>query len=93
VQDDVEVVARYIRAGRLGHVPVVPSERDDLAVRERLCERTAELAARARDQDAASVSRADRIGVLVLHRAATRGSFQGTVYSSGSSGSYSVVTW
>ena len=34
-----------------------------------------------------------RIGVLELHRCATRGSFQGTVCSSGSAGSYSSVTW
>ena len=54
-------------------------------------ERVAELAARARDQGAAS--RADRIGVGVLHRCATRGSFHGTPCSSGSLGSYSSVTW
>ena len=31
--------------------------------------------------------------VVVLHRCATRGSFHGTPCSSGSSGSYSSVTW
>ena len=35
----------------------------------------------------------ERIGLRVLHRCATRGSFQGIVCSSGSSGSYSAVTW
>ena len=38
-------------------------------------------------------SRADRIGVRVLHRSATRGSSQGISCSSGSAGSYSSVTW
>jgi hypothetical protein len=47
-------------------------------------ERVAELAARARDQGAAS--RSERIGVVVLHRCATRGSFHGTPCSSGSAG-------
>jgi len=90
VQDEVE--RAETRRGRVGDVPVVPRERDGLVVRERIDERAAELAARARDQDA-TASRADRIGVLVLHRCATRGSFQGIVCSSGSAGSYSCVTW
>ena len=75
--------------GAVRHVPVLVCERDDVVVRERLAERAAELAAGARDQDA-TASRADRIGVLVLHRCATRGSFQGIVCSSGSAGSYSA---
>ncbi len=57
-----------------------------------LGERDAELAAGARDQDAAW-SRSDRIGDLVLQRSTTRGSSQGTPCSSGSAGSYSSVTW
>ena len=78
--------------GRLeANVPLGAAEREDVVVRERVGERMAELAARARDQDTAS--RAERIGVVVLHRFATRGSFHGTPCSSGSSGSYSSVTW
>ena len=66
-------------------------EREDVVVGERARERVAELAARARDQDAAS--RGERIGFVVLHRCVTRGSFQGMPCSSGSPGSYSSVTW
>jgi hypothetical protein len=77
---------------RQRHVPVAARERDDVVRRERLDERAAELAAGARDQDAAA-SRSDRIGDRVLQRSTTRGSFQGISRSSGSAGSYSSVTW
>src|SRR5205823_343278 len=56
-----------------------------------LTQRLAELAAGARDQETAS--RSERIGDSVLQRCATRGSFQGNSCSSGSSRSYSSVTW
>src|SRR5205823_6180161 len=78
---------------RKGHVPVLVPEREHVVVGEDVLQRAPELAARAGDQDATTVSRADRIGVRVLHRCATRGSFQGTVCSSGSRWSYSAVTW
>ena len=55
-----------------------------------LSERVTELAARPRDQDAAS--RSDRIGDFVLQRSTTRGSSQASWCSSGSAGSYSSVT-
>ena len=74
-----------------GHVPAAPVEREHVVVGERVRERVAELAARARDQDTAS--RGERIGFVVLHRCATRGSFHGMPCSSGSAGSYSSVTW
>ena len=93
MQDEVDRASGQIRAGRVGNVPVGVAERDDVLVRECVLQGAAELAARARDQDATAASRADRIGVLVLHRCATRGSFQGIVSSSGSAGSYSAVTW
>ena len=73
------------------HVPAVAAEREDVVPLERIDERVAELPARAGDQGVAS--RSERIGVVVLHRCATRGSFHGTPCSSGSSGSYSSVTW
>ena len=41
----------------------------------------------------AARSRSERIGDSVLQRCFTRGSDQQTPYSSGSSGSYSSVTW
>ena len=72
-------------------VPLVTAEREDVVVREDTGERVAELATGAGDQGAAS--RSERIGVVVLHRCATRASFHGTPCSSGSSGSYSSVTW
>ena len=54
----------------------------------------AELAARARDQDATALVPRRRGSVSgVLHRSFTRGSFQGMPCSSGSAGSYSSVTW
>jgi hypothetical protein len=59
--------------------------------REGLLQRGAELAACAGDQ--VTASRSDRIGDSVLQRCATRGSFQGNSCSSGSSRSYSSVTW
>ena len=46
----------------------VARQRDHVVVREGLRERVAELATGARDQDATPASRADRIGVLELHR-------------------------
>ncbi len=78
--------------GRWGErdVPVLTAQRQDVVGRERLLQRPAQLAGGAGDQDA---SRADRIGVVVLHRCATRGSFHGIPCSSGSAGSYSSVTW
>ena len=93
VQNEVEVASQQTVAWRLGDVPVGVGERDDVVGGEGLLERVAELAARPRDQDSTAASRADRIGVLELHRCATRGSFQATVCSSGSAGSYSTVTW
>ena len=88
--------ARLVTALSLGGFVTSQSsrlERDEIVVRERVLERAAELAAGARDQDATAASRADRVGVLVLHSPTTRGSFQGIVCSSGSAGSYSAVTW
>ena len=79
------------RRGLEAHVPGRPGQCEHLVAGERLRERAAQLAARPRDQGTAS--RAERIGVVVLHRWATRGSFHGTPCSSGSSGSYSSVTW
>ena len=94
VQHEVEVVsARKLGPRGVGHVPVRMAERKDVVRGELLSERAAELAARTGDQDSTEASRADRIGVLELHRCATRGSFQGTVCSSGSSASNSTVTW
>ena len=74
---------------RLRHVQLGSRARD--GVRKHLLERGAELAARARDQDA--LSRSERIGLSVLHRCLTRGSSHGIPFSSGSAGSYSRVTW
>ena len=81
------------RKGRrlVADIPRGAIEREHLVGGEDGGERVAELAARTRDQGA--TSRADRIGVVVLHRCATRGSFHGTPCSSGSVGSYSSVTW
>ena len=62
-----------------------------VGVRKGLAQRGAELAACAGDQETAS--RSERIGDSVLQRCATRGSFQGNSCSSGSSRSYSSVTW
>ena len=78
--------------------PVVESRARDVELRVRarvrvgkdLLQRRAELAAGARDQDA---SLAERIGDRVLQRSRTRGSSQGSSYSSGSFASYSSVTW
>ena len=81
------------RGGGEADVPVLPRERAHVVRREGGGERDAELAARARDQDAAALSRAERIGVPMLHRSLTRGSSQGIPCSSGSAGSYSSVTW
>ena len=78
-------------APRSGRPTSSRREGEHVVVREATGERMAELAAGAGDQGAAS--RAERIGVVVLHRCATRGSFHGTPCSSGSSGSYSSVTW
>jgi len=65
--------------------------RTSIRLREDFLQRGAELAARAGDQETAS--RSERIGDSVLQRCATRASFHGTSYSSGSSRSYSWVTW
>ena len=71
-------------------VELEPAER--VCVREALGEGGAQLAAGARDQDAA-VSLWDRIGDCVLQRCRTRGSSQEIPCSSGSAASYSSVTW
>ncbi len=89
VQDGVETRERR---GRPAHVPGRLVERDDLLVAKRLGERPPELSAGARYEQAAA-SRGERIGELVLQRCLTRGSAQQTPCSSGSSGSYSSVTW
>jgi len=81
------------RRRRLGDVPVAVRQRDNLVPGEGLDERLPELPARAGDQDAAVLSRLERIGDWVLQRGFTRGSSQGISCSSGSSGSYSSVTW
>ena len=78
------------RRRRERDVPVGARQRP--RVRERLGERVAELATRARDHSAARWSRSDKIGDRVLHRSTTRGSFHATPCSSGRSGSYSSVT-
>jgi hypothetical protein len=75
---------------RFRNVPVLVADGDYLVRGEGFLQRSAELAARARDQDA---SRSDRIGDCVLQRCFTRGSSQGRLCSSGSAGSYSRVTW
>ena len=83
---------RERRRGK-GDVPVGMAQGEHLLACERFLERVAELAARARDQDAAAVSRGERIGDRWLHRSTTRGSSQAISCSSGSAGSYSSVTW
>ena len=88
MQDEVETLLAESRIERMRDIPVRVRQRPDVVVGECLLERVAELAPRPRDQDSTAASRADRIGVVVLHRDATRGSF-----SSGSLGSNSVVTW
>lgn len=88
-----EIRPRKLLRSRQRDVPVRMAQRHDVVSGEGVLERAAKLAARARDQDSTAASRADKIGLLVLHRCATRGSFQGTVCSSGSAGSYSAVTW
>ena len=73
-------------------VPALTVEGDQVVVCERRRERLPQLTGGAGQEDA-SASRAERIGVVVLHRCATRGSFHGIPCSSGSEGSYSEVTW
>ena len=73
-------------------VPLRARQGRYLIGRERLDERAPELPARAGDQDAAR-SRSDRVGDVVLQRCFTRGSSQAISCSSGSSASYSSVTW
>jgi hypothetical protein len=90
VQDEIRL--RKPRRRRELDVPAAPVERDDLVARELVLQRAAELAACARDQDPAA-SRTERIGDAVLQRCLTRGSSQGSPFSSGSAGSYSSVTW
>ena len=75
---------------READVPAAACERE--RVGELLGQRVPELAARARDQDAAAESRSERSGDRVLQRSTTRGSFQGIPFSSGSAASYSSVT-
>ena len=75
----------------VGDVPTCTVEGEEIVGGEHAREGAAELTARPRDQGAAS--RADRIGVVVLHRCATRASFHATPCSSGSAESYSSVTW
>ena len=79
------------RGGLVADVPGAPVQGEDVVVAERARERGPELAPGPRDQGAAS--RSERVGVVVLHRWATRGSFHATPCSSGSAGSYSSVTW
>ena len=91
MQDEIGSCER--RGRREPDVPVVTRERLHVVRRERLRERDAELAARAGDQDATAWSRAESVGICVLHRCLTRGSSQAIPCSSGSAGSYSSVTW
>ncbi len=93
MQNKVELTLQRSVTWWVRDVPVLAAKRDKIVLREHVLKRLAELAAGARDQDATAESRADRVGVLVLHRPATRGSFQGIVCSSGLAGSYSAVTW
>jgi hypothetical protein len=90
-----EIRPRQALRIRIPYVPVLVRERERLDVREYLGERATELAARTAYDDLAEVawSRSDRIGDCVLQSCLTRGSSQGTPCSSGSSGSYSSVTW
>ena len=77
---------------RQRHVPVRVCERNDLVAGEGLLQRAPKLAARAGDQESAA-SLFDRIGDVVLQRSTTRGSSHGQSCSSGSSASYSSLTW
>ena len=72
VQHEPERLSQF--RGRKRDVPVRVAQCH--SVRKLARERTAELAARARDYDAL-LSRSDRIGDVVLQRSATRGSFHG----------------
>jgi hypothetical protein len=83
---------RLSQSGRrgIGDVPLLA--REGKRVREDLGERPAELPPGAGYEDATVASRSDRIGDDVLHKLATRGSFQGRPCSSGAAGSYSSVT-
>ena len=72
-----QVWDREARGRRKGHVPICIVERDHVVGGERLTERGAELASGARDQDASTASRAESVGLSVLHRCLTRGSSQG----------------
>jgi hypothetical protein len=74
------------------YIPVLVPEREDAVPGERVLKRTAELPARAGDQDSGASS-SDRIGDRVLQRSTTRGSSHGHSFSSGSSASYSSLTW
>ena len=98
MEDEVELALCHVGARRERDVPLLAAQSENVVVRKPLPERPTELPARAGDenstgQDAAPASRAERIGSVVFHRRATRGSFQGIVCSSGSDGSYSSVTW
>ncbi len=98
VEHEVEIALCQVDTGWVRDVPLLARQRHEVVGGEGLLERPAELAAGTGDQDAsaqdaASASRADRIGSVLFHRCATRSSFQGIVCSSGSAGSYSSVTW
>lgn len=92
MQHEVER-AEQVRRRRQRDVPAAAIEGEDVVFGERLRQCVPELAARAGDQDAADRSLAERVGVAVLQRCTTRGSFHGTPSSSGSAGSYSRETW
>src|SRR4029077_194252 len=88
VEDELEARQPWWRQR---HVPVVAFECDHLVARESLDERAPELPTGPGYEQAAA-SRGETIGVVVLHRCATRSSAQHTPCSSGSAGSYSSVT-
>ncbi len=94
MEDEVE---RWQLGRRERHVPVGVGECQQFVAGERLLQRTAELPAGPRYENAASeqaaLSRGERVGVWLLHRCLTRGSAQQSPCSSGSAGSYSSVTW
>ncbi len=89
--------ARPVEPGRrrMGDVPVRTGQ--GARLRELLAKRVPELPGGAGDegragQETARRSRSERIGERVLQRSTTRGSFHGTLCSSGLAASYSSVT-
>jgi len=90
-----EVGLRQTFGVRLANVPVLARQCSRLDVGECLDKRAAELPPGPGYDDLAEValSRSDRVGDWVLQTCLTRGSSHGTSCSSGSSGSYSSVTW